>query len=71
MKMPAEGVLDHAGKIRHRLVAVKGKKPLPTVFALRHTLDPNFVLRELPATPVKGVSEPLCIFAVDGFRTAH
>ena len=34
---------------------------------LRGTLDPRFRLRELPATPVKGVTEPLVIHAVDGF----
>jgi adenylate cyclase len=35
--------------------------------ALREKLDPRFQLTPLPDTPVKGVSEPLVIHAVDGF----
>ncbi len=34
---------------------------------LRRTLDPRFALRPLPATPVKGVAEPLVIYAVEAF----
>lgn len=34
---------------------------------LQQDLDPRFVLRALPATRVKGVEEPIAIFAVDGF----
>jgi len=35
--------------------------------ALRETLDPRFRLRVLPETHVKGVAEPLSLYAVDGF----
>jgi adenylate cyclase len=35
--------------------------------ALEETLDPRFQLRALPATRVKGVAEPLSLYAVDGF----
>jgi len=37
---------------------------------LKASLDPRFRLRELPATRVKGVVEPLSIYAVDGFAEA-
>ena len=36
--------------------------------AVVDTLDPRFVLRELPSTPVRGVAEPVAIFAVEGYR---
>jgi adenylate cyclase len=36
--------------------------------ALQKTLDPRFVLRELPPTEVKGVSDPIVIFALDRFE---
>lgn len=36
--------------------------------AVRQALDPRFVLRELPAVPVRGVSEPVVTFAVDTFE---
>ena len=35
--------------------------------ALRDALDPRFVLRELPAATVPGISEPLVTYAVDAF----
>jgi adenylate cyclase len=35
--------------------------------ALQESLDPRFRLRALPATHVKGVAEPLSLYAVDGF----
>ena len=38
--------------------------------ALKESLDPGFQLRALPATRVKGVAEPLSIYAVDGFAGA-
>ncbi len=34
---------------------------------VRETLDPRFKLRELPATPVRGVAEPVVIFAAESF----
>jgi len=34
--------------------------------ALKETLDPRFQLRALPETRVKGVAEPLSIYAVEG-----
>jgi hypothetical protein len=33
-------------------------------------LDPRFQLRELPATEVRGIAEPVPIFAADGFDPA-
>jgi class 3 adenylate cyclase len=36
--------------------------------AVRQTLDPRFVLRELPPVALRGVSGPLVTFAVEGFR---
>ena len=36
--------------------------------AVRQTLDPRFVLRELPTVALRGVSGPLVTFAVEGFR---
>ncbi len=36
--------------------------------AVRKTLDPRFKLRELPATPVRGVAEPVVIFAAESFE---
>jgi len=36
--------------------------------AVRKTLDPRFKLRELPATPVRGVAEPVLIFAAESFE---
>jgi class 3 adenylate cyclase len=38
--------------------------------ALKKSLDPRFQLRALPVTRVKGVAEPLSIYAVDGFADA-
>jgi adenylate cyclase len=35
---------------------------------VQRLLDPRFVVRELPAAAVKGVSEPVVPFAVEGFR---
>lgn len=35
--------------------------------AVRQTLDPRFELRELPATQVRGVAEPVAVFAAKGF----
>ncbi len=35
---------------------------------VRETLDPRFKLRELPATPVRGVAEPVVIFAAESFE---
>jgi len=35
--------------------------------AVAAELDPRFTLRPLPATPVKGIREPLVVFAADGF----
>jgi class 3 adenylate cyclase len=35
--------------------------------ALKQTLDPRFKLRELPPTPVRGVAEPVAIFAAEDF----
>jgi adenylate cyclase len=34
-------------------------------------LDPRFALRPLPDTAVKGVEQPLCIFALEGLREAE
>jgi class 3 adenylate cyclase len=36
--------------------------------AVRQGLDPRFVLRELPALAIRGVSEPVRTFAVTGFH---
>jgi class 3 adenylate cyclase len=36
--------------------------------AVRETLDPRFVLRELPATEVKGIAKPIAIHAVERFE---
>jgi adenylate cyclase len=36
--------------------------------AVQEELDPRFSLRELPATPVRGVAEPVAIFAAEGFE---
>ncbi len=36
--------------------------------AVRKTLDPRFKLRELPATPVRGVADPVVIFAAESFE---
>ncbi len=36
--------------------------------AVREKLDPRFKLRELPATPVRGVAEPVVIFAAESFE---
>ena len=38
--------------------------------AVRVLLDPRFQLRELPATEVRGIAEPVPIFAADGFDPA-
>jgi class 3 adenylate cyclase len=35
---------------------------------LRETLDPRFVLRELPPAEVRGIAEPVAIYAVEGFQ---
>ena len=35
--------------------------------AVRQKLDPRFTLRELPATPVSGIAEPVVTYALDGF----
>jgi adenylate cyclase len=37
---------------------------------LREWLDPRFRLRELPPADVRGIAEPVAIFAVDGYRDA-
>jgi len=37
---------------------------------LKESLDPRFQLRALPVTAVKGVAEPLTIYAVGGFAEA-
>ena len=37
--------------------------------AVQETLDPRFKLRELPATPVRGIAEPVVIFAAEGFES--
>jgi adenylate cyclase len=34
---------------------------------LRESLDPRFTMRTLPPEQVRGISEPVAIFAVDGF----
>jgi len=36
--------------------------------AVRDTLDPRFVLEELPARDVRGIAEPVPTYAVRGFR---
>lgn len=36
---------------------------------LRDHLDPRFLLRALPPEDLRGITEPVAIFAVDGFRT--
>ena len=36
--------------------------------AVRETLDPRFKLHELPATPVRGVAEPVVTFAAESFE---
>jgi adenylate cyclase len=36
--------------------------------AVRETLDPRFVLRELPPTEVKGIAKPIAIHAVERFE---
>ncbi len=36
--------------------------------AVRKTLDPRFKLHELPATPVRGVAEPVVTFAAESFE---
>jgi adenylate cyclase len=38
--------------------------------AVRTQLDGRFRLREMPAAEVKGLSDPLVTFAVDGFGPA-
>jgi adenylate cyclase len=38
--------------------------------AVRQALDPRFVLRELPAVPIRGISEPMVTFAVEAFRAS-
>jgi class 3 adenylate cyclase len=35
--------------------------------AVRLVLDPRFALRELPAVAIRGISEPMITFAVNGF----
>jgi adenylate cyclase len=35
---------------------------------VQETLDPRFKLRELPATPVRGVAEPVTIFVAESFE---
>ena len=35
--------------------------------AVRQALDPRFVLHELPAVSIRGISEPMVTFAVQGF----
>jgi class 3 adenylate cyclase len=39
--------------------------------ALKDSLDPRFRLRPLPDSRVKGVAEPLSIYAVDGFEASE
>ncbi len=34
---------------------------------VRETLDPRFVVRELPPAEVRGIAEPVLIFAVESF----
>jgi adenylate cyclase len=36
--------------------------------AVQETLDPRFKLRELPPTPIRGIVEPVLIFAAEGFE---
>jgi adenylate cyclase len=36
--------------------------------AVKETLDPRFVLRELPAVPIRGISDPVVTFAVERFE---
>lgn len=36
---------------------------------VKDTLDPRFVFRQLPAAEVRGLSEPVVTFAVEGFRS--
>ena len=35
---------------------------------VQQTLDPRFKLHELPATPVRGVAEPVLVFAAESFE---
>lgn len=51
--------VEHLTRVHDTDVLVTG--------AVRAALDPRFRLRELPATTVAGVSEPLVVYAVDGF----
>jgi len=37
--------------------------------AVRDHLDPRFTLEELPATEVRGIAEPVAIYAATGFNT--
>ena len=37
---------------------------------LQETLDPRFQLRALPPEEVRGIAEPVAIFAVDGIGTS-
>jgi adenylate cyclase len=41
--------------------------PLIVTDAVQATLDPRFLLRELPPTRVKGVERPLILFGLDAF----
>jgi adenylate cyclase len=36
--------------------------------AVRDRLDPRFTLEELPATEVRGIAEPVAIYAALGFK---
>jgi adenylate cyclase len=53
--------VEHLTRVHDADVLVTG--------AIRAAIDPRFRLRELPATAVAGVSEPLVVYAVDGFDT--
>jgi class 3 adenylate cyclase len=50
-----------------RLTRVHGADVLITA-PVRDSLDPRFVLEELPARAVRGVSDPVPTYAVRGFR---
>jgi class 3 adenylate cyclase len=49
-----------------RLTRMHGVPVLLTA-AVRAHLDPRFVVRELPANPVRGMAEPVTTFSLEGF----
>ena len=63
-------VVGRIVNVAARVQDLTRKHPASTIVtkALADSLDPRFRLRPLPDTPVKGIQQPLAIFALDGLE---